>query len=229
MSRSLTHRETDTFEDRYGYSPTSFAVARDRVVVFVHKSNPLRAVSLEQIDAIFSKTRRCGSAGDISTWGQLGLDGPWRTAPISLYGRNAASGTYGFFKNRALCGGDYKDSVKEQPGSASVVQGVEKDLYGVGYSGIGYTTSGVRALPLTTAEGTSTIEPTSQNAASGTYPLGRFLHVYVNRPPGRSLDRLTTEFLRFMLSHQGQRVVQKAGFDPISAEMARDQLRQISN
>ena len=145
MSRAMKNQEIDAFEEKFGYEPTRFDVALDTLAVFVNKDNPVAALSLPQVDAIFSKTRQCGLAGELSTWGQLGLTGSWQTAPVSLYGRNAASGTYGYFKDHALCKGDFKDSVKEQPGSASVVQGIEKDPYGIGYSGIGYVTSGVRA------------------------------------------------------------------------------------
>ncbi len=227
MSRKMKHRELDAFEEKFGYPPTRFDVALDTLAVFVNKDNPIRFLTIPQVDAIFSKTRRCGYPTDISTWGQLGLGGDWATAPISLYGRNAASGTYGYFKKHAMCKGDYKDSVKEQPGSASVVQGVENDRYGIGYSGIGYATSGVRAVPLARAEGEPAVPATAENAASGRYPLARFLHVYVNRAPGRPLDRLTAEYLRFMLSAEGQRVVIRAGFDPLDAGTVARQLAKL--
>ena len=211
MSRKMKNKEIDGFEEAFGYEPTRFDVALDTLAVFVNKDNPIEALTIQQVDAIFSKTRKCGATGDISTWGQLGLGGNWATAPTSLYGRNAASGTYGYFKDHALCKGDYRDSVKEQPGSASVVQGIEKDAYGIGYSGIGYTTSGVRAVPLSPAEGQPAVAASSENAANGSYPLARFLHIYVNKAPSKSLDRLTAEYLRFILSarrtaghHQGR-------------------------
>ena len=229
MSRKMKHRETDAFEEEFGYEPTRFDVALDTLAVFVNKDNPLESMTIEQVDATFSKTRKCGGAADVNTWGGLGLGGNWLTAPTSLYGRNAASGTYGYFKKHALCGGDYKDSVKEQPGSASVVQGIEKDQYGIGYSGIGYKTSGVRALPLSRGDGEPAIAASSENAANGSYPLARFLHVYVNKAPGKSLDRLTGEYLRFMLSAQGQRVVIKAGFDPLDAATAALQLQVLED
>lgn len=224
MSRRMHSNETDAFEDRYGYSPVRFDVALDTVAVLVHKDNPLPRLTVRQVDAIFSKNRRCGALSDISVWGQLGLEGRWATAPISLYGRNAASGTYGYFKVHAMCRGDFKDTVKEQPGSASVVQGVERDLGGIGYSGIGYLTSGVRAVPIVPLDGTGPVEASSQNAANGRYPLTRFLHVYVNMPPDRSLDRLTTEYLRFIYSIEGQAVVRRAGFTPLDAATVATQL-----
>jgi phosphate transport system substrate-binding protein len=218
MSRRIMGREEDAFADRFGYEPVRIDVALDTVGVFVHRDNPTPSISLGEIDGVFSQTRRCGDRPDIVVWGQLGLSEDWADAPISLYGRNAASGTYGFFKEHALCRGDYKDTVKEQPGSASVVQGVENDRYGIGYSGIGYATSGVRAVPLVVIEGEDPVAPTHENAANGRYPLARFLDVYVNKEPGRPLDRLTSEYLRFMLSAEGQEVVIRAGFHPLDAE-----------
>ena len=228
MSRKMKDKEVDGFEEAFGYEPTRFDVALDTLAVFVNKDNPIGSLTIQQVDSIFSKTRKCGAAGDVS-WGQLGLGGNWATAPTSLYGRNAASGTYGYFKDHALCKGDYKDSVKEQPGSASVVQGIEKDAYGIGYSGIGYATSGVRAVPLSPAEGQPAIAASSENAANGSYPLARFLHIYVNQAPSKPLDRLTAEYLRFILSSDGQRVVIKAGFDPLDAVTAAEQLAKIGN
>ncbi len=229
MSRKMKSKETDAFEEAFGYEPTRYDVALDTLAVFVNKDNPVVSLTIPQVDAIFSKTRKCGLAGDISTWGKLGLGGNWETAPISLYGRNAASGTYGYFKDHALCKGDYKDTVKEQPGSASVVQGIEKDPYGIGYSGIGYMTSGVRTVPLSPADGQPAVAASSENAANGSYPLARFLHIYVNQAPNRELDRLSVEYLRFILSAEGQRVVIKAGFDPLDATTAAEQLAKIGN
>jgi phosphate transport system substrate-binding protein len=227
MSRKMKNREVDAFEEAFGYEPLRFDVALDTLAVFVNKDNPIESLTIDQVDAIFSKTHKCGAVSDISIWGQLGLKGTWASAPISLYGRNAASGTYGYFKEHAMCKGDYKDSVKEQPGSASVVQGIEKDPYGVGYSGIGYMTSGVRAVPLSRADGQDPVAASSENAANGSYPLARFLHVYVNKAPNKPLDRLTTEYLRFMLSAEGQRIVVKAGFDPLDAGTAARQLAKL--
>jgi len=229
MSRAMKDQEVDAFEEKFGYPPTRFDVALDTLAVFVNKDNPLVSLTLQQVDAAFSKTRKCGLAGDISTWGKLGLTGSWATAPISLYGRNAASGTYGYFKDHALCKGDFKDSVKEQPGSASVVQGIENDPYGIGYSGIGYVTSGVRAVPIAPAQDQPAVAASAENAANASYPLARFLYVYVNKAPGQPLDRLTAEYLRFILSADGQRVVAKAGFDPLDATVVAEQLAKLED
>ena len=229
MSRGMKDQEIDAFEEKFGYPPTRFDVALDTLAVFVNKDNPITSLTVPQVDAVFSKTRKCGLASDLSTWGQLGLTGNWATAPISLYGRNAASGTYGYFKDHALCKGDFKDTVKEQPGSASVVQGIEKDPYGIGYSGIGYVTSGVRPVPIAPAEGQPAVAASAEHAADGSYPLARFLNVYVNKAPGQPLDRLTAEYLRFILSADGQRVVAKAGFDPLDAATVAVELAKLKD
>ncbi len=218
MSRAMKSQEMDEFEKKFGYKPTPIRTSLDSLAVFVNKDNPIQGLNIQQVDSLFSKNRKCDAPLDTATWGDLGLTGNWASAPISLYGRNSASGTYGFFKKVALCKGDYKDTVKEQPGSASVVQGVSEDRNGAGYSGIGYTTSGVRPIPLV-KEGSDYVEPTYENVASGKYPLSRFLYVYVNKEPNRALDPLTKEFLKFVLSKEGQEIVVKDGYYPMSAKL----------
>ena len=226
MSRPMKGTETDAFEAKYGYKPTQLRTALDSLAVFVHKDNPIKGLTLAQVDSIFSKTQRCKGA-DAKTWGDVRADGAWAGAPLSLYGRNSASGTYGFFKEHALCNGDYKDTVKEQPGSASVVQGVSEDRNGVGYSGIGYTTSGVRAVPLAAKEGESFHEATYQNVLNGSYPLSRFLFVYINRAPGKPLDPLVKEFAKFVLSKEGQGIVIKDGYYPLPASVIKEELAKL--
>ena len=221
MSRAMKSKETDAFEKKFGYKPTPIRTSLDSLAVFVNKDNPVAGLNIEQVDAVFSKNRKCGAVTDVTTWGDAGLTGTWATAPISLYGRNSASGTYGFFKKKALCKGDYKDTVKEQPGSASVVQGVSEDPNGAGYSGIGYTTSGVRAVALAES-GTDYVEPNYDNVASGKYPLARFLYIYVNKAPNSALDPLTSEFLKFVLSKEGQEIVVKDGYYPLSAGLVNE-------
>ena len=227
MSRTMKGTEIDQFEKKYGYKPTPVRTAVDALAVFVNKDNPIKCMTLPQVDAVFSKSRRAGYKEDIKTWGQLGLTGEWATKPISLYGRNSASGTYGFFKEHSLKNGDYKDEVKEQPGSASVVQGATVDRFAIGYSGIGYATAGVRAVPLAEKEGSKCFEADPDNAYAGTYPLARFLYVYVNKAPGKSLEPLTREFVRLMMSKEGQDVVIKDGYFPIPASIAKEELAKV--
>jgi phosphate transport system substrate-binding protein len=227
MSREMKGTEVDQFEKKFGHKPTQVRVAVDALAVFVNKDNPVKCLTAEQVDAIFSKSRRAGYKEDITTWGQVGLTGDWAARPISLFGRNSASGTYGFFKEHIMKNGDYKDLVKEQPGSAAVVQGVTVDRYATGYSGIGYTTAGVRAVPLAPKAGAACVEAKAENAYAGTYPLARFLYVYVNRAPGKPLDPLTREFVKLVQSKQGQEIVIKDGFFPLPSSITREELRKI--
>jgi phosphate transport system substrate-binding protein len=212
MSRAAKSDEINSFEAKFGYKPTEVKTSVDVLAVYVHKDNPLKSLSLQQVDAIFSKTRKGGSRADIKTWGELGLTGAWKDKPISLYGRNSASGTYGYFKEHALFKGDFKDTVKEQPGSSAVVQGVATDLHGIGYSGIGYKTADVRAVPLAAKDGEDPFEATMENAYSSDYPLARYLLVYVNKDPKKALDPLRGQFLRFVLTVEGQEIVKKDGY-----------------
>lgn len=219
MSRKMKDKETEAFETRHGYKPTAIPVAIDALAVYVHKDNPIDGLSIPQVDAIFSATRKCGFASDITTWGELGLSGEWSSRPIQLYGRNSVSGTYGYFKKKALCKGDYKNSVNEQPGSASVVQGVTKSINGIGYSGIGYQTSGVRAVALAKKDGGDFVEASADSAVSGKFPLSRFLYVYVNKHPNKPLPPLEREFIRMVMSKTGQSVVVKDGYIPLPAKV----------
>jgi len=219
MSREMKSSEVAAFSDKFGHKPTKIPVAIDALAVFVHKDNPVKGLSLTQVDAIFSSTRKRGGQ-DINTWGDAKLTGAFAGKTISAFGRNSASGTYGFFKENALKNGDYKSSVKEQPGSSSVVQGVASDLAAVGYSGIGYKTSGVRALPLSLEDGSALIEPNYANCLNGSYPLARYLYVYVNKAPSKDMDKLTSEFLTFVLSKQGQEITIKDGYFPLPADVA---------
>lgn len=225
MSRPMKAEEIDAFEKKHGYKPTEVRLAIDALAVFAHKDNPLKGLTMKQLDSIFSKTRKKGGE-DISDWGQLGLDG-FKGRAISLFGRNSASGTYGFFQEHALAKGDFKPTVKEQPGSSAVVQGTGADPYAIGYSGIAYKTSSVRALPLAGDDGTF-YEANYDNALSGDYPLARFLLVYVNKKPGQALDLLTLEFLKFVLSKGGQAIVEKDGYFPLPAEVAAEVVESLA-
>lgn len=222
MSRRMKSNEIKAFEARHGYKPTPVPVAIDALAVYVHKDNPVKGLTIAEVDAMFSATRKCGHRADIAKWGDLGLTGEWAPRNIQLYGRNSVSGTYGYFKAIALCKGDFKNNVNEQPGSASVVQGITKSLNGIGYSGIGYRTSGVRAVPV--AKKDKYIDATPENAVAGTYPLGRFLYVYVNKHPNKPLTPLERAFMKMVLSKEGQQVVLKDGYIPLPAKVAAKQL-----
>ncbi|MBP1626195.1 MAG: phosphate binding protein [Holophagaceae bacterium] len=228
MSREMKGEEIDKFEKKYGYKPTRIAVAIDTLAVFVHRNNPIKSLSLSEVDAIFSKTRKSGHK-EIRTWGELGMKGEFSAKPISAYGRNSASGTYGYFKEHALKKGDFKDTIKEQPGSSSVVQSVGTDKFAIGYSGIGYKTSNVRAVPLAddSRYNGQAFEPTYENALNGKYPMARQLYIYVNKNPRKPLDPLTQQFLTFVLSHQGQEIVVKDGYYPMPVNMQQAELKKL--
>ncbi|WP_432453654.1 MULTISPECIES: PstS family phosphate ABC transporter substrate-binding protein [unclassified Agarivorans] len=226
MSRQMKSKEVEAFEKKYGYKPTKVRVAIDALAVFVHKDNPIKGLSLAQVDAIFSSTLKCGENGAAERWGEVGLDGSWADKDIQLFGRNSVSGTYGYFKKKALCKGDFKNSVNEQPGSASVVQSVSSSLNAIGYSGIGYKTSGVKAVALA-KKGTDYIAASLDNAATGKYPLSRFLYVYVNKHPNKPLAPMEREFLKMILSKTGQQIVAKDGYVPLPSKVVLSDLEKV--
>ncbi len=226
MSRKMKSKEMDKFVAKFGYKATQLRTSIDMLAVYVHKDNPIKGLTMQQVDAIFSKTRKGGYAKDIKTWGDLGLTGAWANRPITLYGRNSASGTYGYFKKHGLFKGDYKDTVKEQPGSSAVVTSCANDLGGIGYSGIGYKTADVRAVPLGSRPG-QFVAAIPDNAYSGKYPLARFLWLTVNYKPGSRLEPLRAEFLKLIFSYEGQEVVAKDGYFPVPAAIARAELDKV--
>nr|WP_246048958.1 PstS family phosphate ABC transporter substrate-binding protein [Brenneria rubrifaciens] len=217
MSRTMKASEIDAFIQRYGYPPLAVPVAMDALVLLVNQDNPLPGLNSSQLDAIFSITQRCGGHKPIANWGDLGLTGGWQTRALLRYGRNSASGTYGFFKQRALCGGDFLPQVNELPGSASVVQAIAASTDAIGYASIGFLTSGVRIVPLAST-GTDYIFPSTANIRSGLYPYTRYLYIYVNKAPGQPLEALTAAFLDHVLSETGQSLVSQDGYLPLSEE-----------
>jgi phosphate transport system substrate-binding protein len=225
MSRDWKASEIDDFENHFGYKPTSLATSIDMLAVYVNKDCPLEKLTLEQLDALFSVTRKGGYEKDITHWGDLGLKGDWADKPISLYGRNSASGTYQYFKEHALFGGDFKSTVAQQPSSSSVVDSVAGDKYGIGYSGIGYKTPDVKAISLDAGAGS--VKPLPENAYDDKYPLSRELWLSVNYRSGSTLDPLRREFIRYVLSQQGQREVIKDGYLPLTAAMVEKQLAKV--
>ena len=227
MSRPMKAKEMESFEKAMGYKPVAIGVALDALAVYVHKDNPVKSLSLAQVDAIFSKNRKGGHGEDITTWGQILPDSKIKEHRISMYGRNSASGTYGYFKKHALFKGDYKDSVKEQPGSSSVVQGITEDPAGIGYSGIGYRTSGVKTVKLSKKVGGGAYDATAENVLSKNYPLGRMLLIYVAKKPNEALPPVVEQFLRYVLSKEGQEVVVKDGYIPLPAKVAEKELKKL--
>ena len=227
MSRKMKDGELSAFEQKHGYKPTAIPVAVDALAVFVHKDNPIKGLTMAQVDAIFSVTRLCGAKADAKTWADVGVTGDLANKPIQLFGRNSVSGTYGYFKEEALCKGDFKANVNEQPGSASVVSSISSSLNGIGYSGIGYKTSSVRTVPLAKKDGGEFVEDNETNALNGTYPLSRFLYIYVNKAPNKPLAPLEAEFVKLVLSRQGQEVVMKDGYIPLPSRVVSKALADL--
>ncbi len=226
MSRKMKDKELEAFEKKFGYKPTAIPVAIDALAVFVHKDNPIQGMSIADVDAVFSSTRKCGGSKDANKWSDIGVAGNLGEKDIQIYGRNSVSGTYGYFKSKALCKGDFKNNVNEQPGSASVVQSVSTSINGIGYSGIGYQTSSVKAVALS-KKGTDYVRATPENAVNGKYPLSRFLYVYVNKAPNKPLAPLEREFVKMVMSKVGQEVVVKDGYIPLPAKVVEKTLAAI--
>lgn len=227
MSRAMKSKEIEAFEKRHGYKPTPVRVAIDALAVFVHKDNPIEGMSITEVDSVFSSTRKCGAQQQANRWSDLGLDGQWANRDLQLYGRNSVSGTYGYFKEVGLCDGDFRANVNEQPGSASVVQSVSTSLNAIGYSGIGYVTSGVKAVPIAKGDSDDYIAATRENALAGKYPLARFLYVYVNKHPNKPLGDAEAEFMKMILSKQGQDIVNKDGYIGLPKAVVDAELKKL--
>jgi phosphate transport system substrate-binding protein len=214
MSRPMRSEEYEPFEKKYGYHPVSFPVAVDALAVYVNKENPIECLAIDKLGEIFAKPSLFGMTS-VTTWGAAGLTGDWAAQPISLFGRNPASGTYDVFAEEILRGRDFKGEVKQQPGSSEAVKMVAADKYAIGYSGIGYLTDGVRTVPLATTPG-ECYDTSPASTYSGKYPLARYLYLYLNKAPGKALDPAILEFAKFILSRDGQTETIKSGFYPIT-------------
>ena len=226
MSRDAKANEIADFEKKYGYKPVLLPTSIDLLAVYVNRDNPLQSLSMEQVDAIFSSTRKLG--GDsIDNWGQVSLKGDYKNEAIALFGRNAASGTYGFFKEKAMGNGDFRDRVNEQPGSTAVIASVGENRFAMGYSGIGYKTEAVKPLALSPKKGEPAIEPSEENAYNGKYPLGRFLYLAVNYKPTSKMEPLRKEFIKFVFSREGQEIAVKDGYFPVDAKTAAKAMKLV--
>ncbi|WP_413723622.1 PstS family phosphate ABC transporter substrate-binding protein [Sodalis sp. RH16] len=214
MSRPMTEPEVDAFRRHYGYPPSAVPVALDAVVILVNEDNPLQSLPLSQLDGIFSITHSCGPSPALKRWGDLGLKGHLAGQTLLRYGRNSASGTYGYFRQRVLCGGDLLTSVNELPGSVSVAQAVAGSVNAIGYAGMGFHASGVKILALTDGQG-KTVQPDDATLLNGEYPLVRYLYIYVNKAPDRPLEPITAAFFDQILSPGGQLRARQNGYRPL--------------
>lgn len=216
MSRPMTAAEMDAFKSKYGYDPIFFRVGVDALAIYVNKDNPIQCLSQTQLDRIFSTTRQGSGGRNIASWGDIGLNGDWANAPIALFGRNALSGTHEFFRSQVLYGGDFKPSAREEIGSAEVVDLVAHDKFAIGYSGLGYKTDGVRVLKVAAYDGGECYDTSEETVRSGKYPIARYLGIYVNKDPKQELEPLRAEFIKFVVSKDGQTLTEKGGYYPIT-------------
>lgn len=224
MSRAMSDAERRDFIERHGYPPVEIEVARDALVVIVHRHNPLTQLSLAELDGIFSATRRCGGGHAITHWRELGIERP--SGRLALHGRNAASGTYGLFRQRALCNGDFRVRLDEHPGSAAVVAAVAASPRAIGYAGRNHLTAGVRALPLVDADGEA-VRPDPERVRRDDYPLSRTLYLYLNLPPGEALPGPERAFVELILSPEGQETVAELGFVALPQATLERQRRRL--
>lgn len=223
MSRKMRRAEIEAFRERYGYAPLEVPLAIDAIAILVHRDNPLRAIALSQLDRIFSANALCAAGMPLMRWSEvLPEEAPatLRSLPVQPVGRNAASGTYGFFREQVLCGGDYQSRMYELPGSASVVQAVAMDRRAIGYASIGFRNASVRVLPVAGADGAA-VAPTRKTIVDRRYPLARTLFAYVNRAPGRPLPQPERAFLDFVLSAPGQAEVPAQGYLSLPEDLVR--------
>ncbi|MBG0803842.1 phosphate ABC transporter substrate-binding protein [Methylocystis sp. H4A] len=225
MSRQMTPDEIAAFQAKFGYKPTAVLVAIDALAIYVHKDNPLQCISMEQMERVFAADPKSGGGKSIRTWGELGLTGEWAAKPIAMYSRNTLSGTYKFFKQHVLSGADFKDDIKMQVGSEAVVSAVGADKSAIGYSGIGYKTAGVRAVPL--SSGKSCYDASFDNTYSRKYPLARGLYVYLLKDPKKPIDTLSGEFVTYVLSRDGQTQAKKGGYYPITRNIREHELTRL--
>jgi phosphate transport system substrate-binding protein len=226
MSRELTAEEVQGFTKKYGYPPTEIKVAADALAIYVEKRNPVPGLTLGQLDGIFSRTQRRGGSS-IETWGQAGLTGEWANRPITLYGYGPEDGARQVFQQQALGGGEFRLSLRVEGGGSSIVQGVAANPGAIGFASIFFACKGVRVVPLAGADGRF-CAPTTENIRSHQYPLSRFLYIYVNKPPRRPFGGPAAEFLRFLLSREGQQIVADGGNIPLDAATVNEGRRGLA-
>ncbi len=219
MSRPMLMAEQARFRRRFGYEAYAVPVALDMLAIYVHQDNPLQAISMAELAAVYAQNRRCAGHPAVNHWGDLGLTGVWQTRSIAAYGRNPASGTYAFFRQKALCNDDFRQKVGQLPGAAAVVRAVSLSINGLGYSGVGQQIAGVKMLAVSATPEGPALYPTAEHALSGAYPLARVLYIYLNKAPQQPLPAAEREFIRFILSPYGQQLLQSDGLIPIPAAL----------
>ncbi|MDQ7074107.1 MAG: phosphate ABC transporter substrate-binding protein [Gammaproteobacteria bacterium] len=227
MSRKMKRTEVKAFKEKYGYKPTKIPVAMDTLAIYVHKDNPIKGLRFADLDSIFSHEHKCGKHKEIKVWGDLGLTGKWKNQTIHAYGRNKKSGTYGYIKKRALCNGAYGKEVSQEENFESITKKVAVSLGGIGYASMAYQNKSVRIIPMAKSRGQKLVLPTPENTLNRHYPLGRFLYVYINRDPTKPVAEVEWEFIKLMLSKQGQEIISNNGYIPLSLKMIKKTLKKL--
>jgi phosphate transport system substrate-binding protein len=226
-SRPLTEEERNDFRSRYGSEPLEMPIAQDAIAIYVNQDNPVPSLTLEQLDALFSQSRKRGAPTAITTWGQLGLKDGWDEQPVRLYGRDKRSGTRAMFLHIALLDGTFRSDVKEQPGPAMEILDISRDRHGIGYAGIEFKASTVRIVPIASKAGETPVSPTAETATDRSYPLTRSLYLYAKRDSQGQLEPEIAEFLRFINSREGQETFTRAGVYSIPSEQVAANLRAL--
>ncbi len=242
---TFSDNEVATFEQKYGYKPLFIRVSggsynktegTQAFAVFVHRDNPLKQLTLTQLDAIFSSTHRRGAKNDITTWGQLGLDGKWADMPITLYSVRKVEASASAFQDLVMLHGTFKPTLRERAASGTldidnldaVVAAVANDPSAIGYAGFAQSTNEVKSLSIAESEGSPFIAATFDTVLNRQYPLSRFNYIYVNKPPGKPLPPMVREFLRLILSAEGQRsIVEDGSFLPLPLSILKEELAKI--
>ena len=228
VSRELKPDDVKGFKAKFGYDPLSVPVsggsyrhfgALDAIAFYVNKDNPIEKISFEQLDALYSSTHHRGGK-PVTKWGDLGLTGDWADKPIKLYGIKPWNGFEEFVRQRVLSVGDkrgeWRDDIAFEKVVFPVAKKVSDDRYGIGYSGIAYIDAGVKVIPVVEKPGAAPQAPTYENVALATYPLSRLTFFNTNKAPGKPLNPALDEFLRFILSREGQQVVlDQASYIPL--------------
>jgi phosphate transport system substrate-binding protein len=226
MSREMNKAELSAFEGKFGYKPTRVVVAVGALAIFVHASNPITAITTEQLDAIYSMTRKAGLKDPITTWGQLGLGGDWSGRRITPYGRDEHSGTRAFFREKVLLKGDLRPNVNAMSDGQSVTEAISLDPTAIGYGGFNDANSLMKTVSVAMTGGSTSL-PTYDAIMKGDYSLVRFYYIYVNKPTGKPLPPVTMAFLQYVLSRDGQTNVAAVGLLPIPADMASGALQRL--
>ena len=227
MSEPMSSKDIQDFKNTYGYEPLGIEVAIDMIAVLVNVENPITCITISELDGIYSNTYSCQGSTDITTWGDLIQGGEWKNIPIKVYGRTPASGTYDVFRKIALCNGNYKSSITQLASSKDIVDFVSKDVYSIGYSGLGYITSGVKAVNVGESKN-NCYPPKSEYAITKQYPFTRNLYIYTREDPSKGMKKLTKEFLKYILSKDGQEAVLEAGFTVLPANVVKEEKKKIA-